>query len=445
MSDDLHTTGEAPEPQEYYTETVVEYVDNRRQRAALGIVVLLLFLLLIGVTYAVVRLTPGKGAPTGKADLPEGIEWVRSIYGWGSAPDQALRTPTDVAIARDGTIWVVSGHEMIAGFNPDGSPKKAFKAEGAGSPEGIAVGPDGNLYVADFAGQLLAYSTDGELIDSWKVELPSEVDVRDGKIAVASAYGVAVFTFDDEMLLKLGGARGWAEDQFDLPHGIRLGDDGTLFVSDTQNRRVKAYGPDGRIKWISGEAPDRSKPGVADVRSGETSIGAQPFALPSGMTIDGNGRIVLVDPFKFRIAVLDPNTGEVVREKRADGSPGRQAFYGEYGAADGFFSYPTGIDYDPARDWFAVADTANNRVQIIRLPGSGGSIFAPILGAFRAPMLVCCIPWILLLVALGLALARRRRERELAEQAGAGPDAAASAVQAVASTADAAPRADEGA
>src|SRR5580698_9716947 len=36
--------------------------------------------------------------------------------------------------------------------------------------------------------------------------------------------------------------------------------------------------------------------------------------------------------------------------------------------------YPTGIAYDKTRDWFAVADTSNNRVQIIRLPGTGGGV-----------------------------------------------------------------------
>lgn len=426
MSD---TPIEASEPAEeggFYTETVVEYVDNRRQRALLGIALVVLFFLLLGMAYAVVRLTPGTGAPTGKGDLPAGIKWVRSIYGWGDSPEEALRTPTDVAIAEDGTIWVVSGHETIAGFNPDGTPKKVFRAEGAASPEGIAVGPDGNLYVADFGGQILAYSTEGELLDKWAVELPSELDVRDGKIAVAAAKGIAVFTFDDEMLLKLGGTRGWGDEQFDLPHGIRIAEDGTIYVADTQNRRVKAYTPEGRIKWISGEAPDRSKPGVADVRSSETSIGAQPFLLPSGMTIDGNGRIVLVDPFKFRIAVLDPKTGEVWKETRKDGTPGRSAFYGDYGAADGFFAYPTGIDYDKTRDWFAVADTANNRVQIVRIPGSGGSPLAPLIGAFRVPMCVFCIPWVLLLVAVVIAAMRRKRARELApDEVDAGTLAAA--------------------
>jgi len=396
----------------YYTESVVEYVDNRRQRAVLGILVLILFLLLLGLAYAVLRLTPGEGSPTGEGDLPSGITWVRSIYGWGVGPDEALVAPTDVAIAEDGSIWAVSQHRLIAGFNPDGTSKKVIRPENVVSLEGIAIGEDGNIYVTDFGGQVVSFTPDGEPLETYRVELPNELDVRDSKIAVAAAKGIAVFTRDDEILLKLGGTRGWGDEQFDLPHGIRLADDGTIFVSDTQNRRVKAYDADGRIKWISGEAPDRSQPGVADVRSSETSIGEQPFSLPSGMTLDGNGRLVLVDPFKFRIAVLDSETGEVAREIGEGGKQGRQAFYGEYGQADGFFAYPTGIDYDEARDWFAVADTYNNRIQILRIPGSGGSALAPVIGGFRPPMCIFCIPLILLIIAAGLAVARRRRAGE---------------------------------
>jgi len=399
--------------EQYYTETVVEYVDNRRQRVILATILVILFLLLIGAMYAVAQLTAGKGAPQSSEGLPRGIKWVRSIYGWGNAQTQRLNAPTDVAIGPDGTIWVVSGHRTIAGFNPDGSAKKVFDPKNTASLEGITVGDNGNLYVTDFGGQLLEYTTDGRQVDQWKVELANEVDVRDGKIAVAAGEGIAVFTDDDsEVLFKLGGIRGWDEEQFDLPHGIVFGPDGTLYVSDTQNRRVKAYSANGRLLWVLGEAPDRSQPGAADVRSNAASMSANPFLLPSGITMDGSGRLVLVDPFRFRIAVVDPKTKKIAREPRSDGKTGREAFYGDQGAADGFFNYPTGIAYDKNRDWFAVADTFNNRVQIVRIPGSGGSVFAPYVGAFRPPMCILCLPWLLLLVAAIVLASRRRKQRE---------------------------------
>lgn len=407
------TTPAAEEPR--HAESVVRHTGHQRQRVTLGILLVVLFLLLVGAGYAVLRLSQDKGDPQGESELPQGVNWIRSIDGWGSRSDQSLRAPTDVAIARDGTIWVVSGHNTVAGFNPDGSPKKVIRPRNTTSIEAVAVGDNGNVFVTDFGGQVLELDpASGNTVNQWKVELPQEIDVDGDKIAVSTSAGIAVIAqSDSKVILQIGGERGGGEGQFDLPHGIAIADDGKIYVSDSQNRRVKAFSSTGRPLWTLGDAPDRSQPGGAAVRTQGDTMTAAPFMLPSGLTFDGKGRLVVVDPFKFRVAIVDPDTGKIVREEGEDGKPGRLAFYGEQGAGDGFFNYPTGIDYDARRDWFAVADTANNRVQIFRLPDTGGSLFAPLIGAFRLPMCIFCIPWILLLIALIVALARRRREREL--------------------------------
>jgi sugar lactone lactonase YvrE len=397
-----------------YTETIVEYADNRRQRAVLGILLVILFLLLLGAAYSVYVLTPGKGAPTGKAALPKGITWVRSIYGWGNRPAEQLRTPTDVAIADDGTIWVVSGHDTISGYAPDGTAKRVIKPKNTASIETIAVGDDGNLYVADFGGQVLEFSPNGKFLDKWNVDQPQGVYVSGDKIAVSASKGIAVFTHNDsKIIVQAGGTRGWGKDQFDLPHGILMAPDGTIYVADTQNRRIKALSSKGRNLWMLGEAPDRSQPGVADVRSKDSSISASTFLLPAGLTLDGKGRIAVVDPFRFNVTFVDPKTHQIAREPGSNGKAGKKAVYGEMGEGDGFFANPTGIDYDKTRDWFAIADTLNNRVQIVRFPGTGGSAIAPLIGGFRWPMCIFCLPFILLLLAIILAAMRRRRARDL--------------------------------
>jgi sugar lactone lactonase YvrE len=250
----------------------------------------------------------------------------------------------------------------------------------------------------------MAFSPDGKLLATYRVQLPNEVDVRDGKIAVAAANGVAVFTADDRILAQFG-TRGRGEDQFDLPHGIALAQDGNIYVSDTHNRRVRAYTPSGRLIWSLGEG---ARGDNKDWRSVETS---GTFELPAGMTIDGAGRIVLVDPFKFEIIAVDAKTGKVAR------ADGKLARYGDFGQADGMFNFPTGIAYDRTRDWFVVADTQNNRLQIVRLPGSGGSIVAPLMSSFSPPMLVCFLPLLLLLIAAIVMVMRRRREL-MSEQPG---------------------------
>jgi sugar lactone lactonase YvrE len=394
-----------------YTEQVIEYVDNRRQRAVLIALLILLFLLLLGVAYWVFALTRPAGQPT-KSQLPSGMTWVRSIYGWGNKPDQALASPSDVAMGPDGTIWTISGHHEIIGFNPDGSAKRVIYPKVGVSLEGIAVAENGDLFIADFGGMVYQFKPDGTLVSSWKVQLPNEVDVRGGKIAVAAANGVAVFTADDKILAQWG-SRGSGNDQFDLPHGILLGPDGAIYVSDTHNRRVRAFSSAGRMTWSAGTGPRAAS---QDWRSPDASSSL--FELPSGLTMDGAGRLVVVDPFKFQVIVLDAKTGKQARE---NGDTGKLAVYGDYGLEDGLFAYPTGIAYDKTRDWFAVADTGNNRIQIIRIPGSGGSRLAPLIGGFRWPMCIFCLPLILLLIAAIVAATRRRRERLLEETAPEAP------------------------
>ena len=398
-----------------YVETVVEYSDNRRLRAVLGIILVIAFLALLGLGFMVARLTRGAAAPAA-AEIPSGMEWVRSIYGWGDSPDEALVTPTDVDIAPDGTIWAVTGHDTLAGFNPDGTVRKVIRPEGVASLETIAIADSGDLYVSDYGGQVLQFSPEGKQLDKWSVQLPQGVDVTDGgQIAVSSNAGVAVFTPDGKILSKWG-TRGSGEDQFDIPHAILLGEDGKLFVADTQNRRVRAFTPQGRLIWSTGITPNRSQEGSGDFRNPENTKGA--FAIPSGLAFNGKGQIAVVDPFKFSITVLDAATGKIVKLTGKDGKPGRSAVFGDYGQADGLFAYPTGVAYDRSRDWFAVADTANNRVQILRLPESGGSPAALLVGAFRPPMLIFGLPLLLLLVAVILALARRRKKRQFDREGG---------------------------
>jgi len=133
-----------------------------------------------------------------------------------------------------------------------------------------------------------------------------------------------------------------------------------------------------------------------DAEEGEFPV----FQLPVGMTIDGNGRLVVLDAFDFQMVVLDPS-----REGRL------VARYGDFGVEDGKFVYPTGIDYDPERDWFVVADTSNDRAQVIRIPDSGGDLLGAARRAWATPLRLCALPLILLLVALGVMIARAKRRK----------------------------------
>lgn len=400
----------AAEDDDYYEEMTVEYVDNGRRRATLAIVLAVLVLLLAGFGYVAAKLIRPTSGPTA-AELPKGISWVRSIYSWGPSTADTVVSPTAAAISSDGTIWTLAQKRYIVGFSPSGQVRRVIAPEQGGAPgqvsslEGLSIGDDGSIYVADFGNNVIdVYSPAGVLLRSWGVQLPTAVDVKGNKVAVAAANGIGLFDTQGTLIAKWG-SRGKGDGQVDLPHGIVIGTDGNIYVSDSQNRRVVAYSQSGKLLWMRADPRLTSKSlGSTNVKVPKVDGVDQGLILPAGITQDSAGRLVLVDPFSFQIVVLDPKRkGQIV------------ARYGEDGPEDGRFAYPTGIAYDAARDWFVIADTTNDRLQIIRIPGTGGSVAGRTIKSLTdTPIWVCSIPLLMLLLSVFL-LARGRRHEEPAD------------------------------
>ncbi len=375
--------------------------DTKRLRIILSLILVVLAFLLAGVgyyLYTIVNPVGGPGGDDGAGD--DGLVWVRSIYGWGDDEANQLVRPTDTAIGPDGTIWIAEGrNDRVLGYSPSGELRQFIhfgprdsSPQALNRPDAVDVDDDGNVYIANLIGEKISVATpDNALVREFSVPAPLEVTVGDEFIVVGSKFGVGIHDLEGKEILILG-AKGAGEAEFDGPRGIVIGDDGTIYVTELHNRRLKAYTRDGALKYVSQLPGKPERPGEPT-----TTVDVQ---LPAGMTIDGQDRLVYVDPFAFTINVVDPEDGSVI------------ASYGEFGERDGRFFYPTGISYDPARDWFAVADTNNDRVQIVRIPGSGAN---PLLSAgmrlLSTPLVLCCFPLILLLIAVGVLVWRRRRGR----------------------------------
>lgn len=366
----------------------------RRTRVALSVILVALVLMLCGVGALVVRLATPTGAP-GSDETPEGLSWVRSIYGWGKVESQQLSGPSDVGIGPDGTIWVADAKRFqIVGFTPSGTYKSIIKDDADQIfPQAFDVSEDNEIYVCDFAkGRVVVFTADGAKVREWEIPTPMEIAVRGDRVVVTSRAGAALFDKKGE-LISLWGSKGAGEDQFDVVRGVAIGPDGTIYLSDTQNHRVKAYDEKGELKWVYPSAEDFAA-------MDKDKALKKPYQIPAGMTFDAAGRLLLVDPFEFTIDQVDTKTGK------------RLNTWGEYGESDGKFAYPTSLDYDPSRDWFAVADTANNRVQIVQIEGSGGGILQTARRSANGQLWVCSIPLVLLVLALITALlARRRKQR----------------------------------
>lgn len=108
-----------------------------------------------------------------------------------------------------GIISLVAGTPNEAGYEGDGGPATEAKLD---TPSDVAVGPDGSIIVADTMNNAV------------------RVIAPDGIITTLAGTGEFGFAGDggpaDEALL-------------DRPYGVTVGDDGTVYVADTHNHRIR--------------------------------------------------------------------------------------------------------------------------------------------------------------------------------------------------------------
>ncbi len=391
-----------------------------RMRAVLGVVLFVMVLLLGAMGYFFVKvLVPGGAPAQTRSDGRSGLQWVRSLYGFGPARDEQLLAPTSVAIAPNGTVFATDPQRgRIMAFRPDGSFLRLIHTGRGGSgkgqmlrPEGLATDRAGNLYVSDPMNQkILVFDTAGRFVREWPVPNVIGIDVQANRLLAYAGGTVVLYTLEGEKTGTIGRAGRGPGDTLMAAYGV-TGDANDVYVADSHNGAIKAFANDGRLLWATTD-PSSSR---ARESTSATEAAEPVLQLPQDLAIDGARRIVAVDAFTFKLVVLDARTGRI-------GST-----YGDVGSGEGEFGYPTGIAYDPARDWFAVADTANDRIQIVRIPGSGGGAAQAVVRALTSPLRLCAVPLILLLIAAAIlsASVRARRREELRQSlAKDGADAA---------------------
>lgn len=387
-------------------------VRSRRGRRILTLVLIVL-LLTLGLAVSIfVRLV---GVPsTGRVRVETGgLQWVRSIYGMSNAVEDQLDAAQMATPDTDGSLWITDGvHRSLLRFTPNGEYVEAITGpEDAPlvSPSRLTIGPDGLFYVCETLNDTIrVLDADGNEAGSFNIPQPVSVAVSDDRVVVGAVSGFAIFDSNRE-LIKVIGARGQGDAEFDYVHGIAIGEDGTIFVSDSYNNRLSAYDKDGKRLWMirTGKPSNGAEMVDGALTVGEATdavlSGDDALQLPLGLTLDGAGRIVVIDMFDCTLAVFEPDGTYVGK-------------YGAVGADDGQFFYPTSIDYDTDRDWFLVADTLNNRVQIVRIPGSSGSGGAgeAVRRALTGPLRACVPPFILLIIALTISLFIRARRKKQA-------------------------------
>lgn len=192
-----------------------------------------------------------------------------------------------------GFIHTIAG-TGVAGYTGDGGPASAATFN---QPSDVAVGPDGSIYVADTYNHAV------------------RVIKPDGTIDTFAGTGVRGFAGD-------GGPADQA--QLDRPYGVGVGPDGTVYIADTHNHRIRR---------VTSTLPDDFDPNpVEDVDAEIIPCTGQPGSIctyigtgQKGKNGDGHNRLetILYWPIDMefapngRVILLDWNN-HLVREVLPD-------------------------------------------------------------------------------------------------------------------------------
>ncbi|NPA91417.1 MAG: TIGR03663 family protein [Chloroflexi bacterium] len=274
--------------------------------------------------------------------------------GPGSGPGQFMY-PRNVALGPDGSIYVAdSGNHRIVKFDPQGQYLLAWGQKGQGpgefnEPWGIAVDKDGFVYVADtWNHRVQKFDSSGAFITQWGYAAmtggqltepgaffgPRAVAIgKDGNIYVTDTGNkrVQVFTPEGKFVAQYGGA-GVEPGQFDEPVGIAVDGDGYFYVADTWNQRVQVFDP--KFTFVRAWPVDGWY---------SESVVNKPY-----IAVDGKRRVYVTDPENYRVIVFDA-TGQAL------------AVFGQYGTDMSSFGLPNGIAID-AQGYIYVADADNHRI-----------------------------------------------------------------------------------
>ena len=188
-------------------------------------------------------------------------------------------------------------------------------------PRGMAVGPDGSLYV----------------IDSQN----ARVSIFDPQGKFVTTFGTPSTTDPNSQAVPPGGT-------FREPWGIAVGQDGKIYVADTWNHRVQVFDSKGTLlkMWGVYEQLPPGQPGKPDG-----------FWGPRDIAVDNQSNVYVADTGNKRIRVFDSN-GKYLHD------------IGQGGAGVGQLNEPVGLAINPETNELFVADTWNRRIEVYALDGT---------------------------------------------------------------------------
>jgi DNA-binding beta-propeller fold protein YncE len=276
---------------------------------------------------------------------------VATLAGDGAPGDQdnaqahhaRFHDPFGVAVDKLGNVYLTDA----------GASNRVRKLTPGGGVSTLAGGAEGH---ADGAGAAASFNTPSALAVDEAGNLYA-ADTGNNRVRKITPEGVVSTLAGD-------GTRGFrdgpaAAARFDAPVGVAVGRDGTVFVADTYNDRVRAVMPAGEVKTIAGG----DRPGYAD---GAGTNGAL-FDTPCAVAFAADGSLVVADTGNGRLRRIAPD-GQVttINFGSAERPDSRLAAPAGLAATHDGFLYVT--ELEGGRVWQLAPD---NRLHLVAGLGAG--------------------------------------------------------------------------
>lgn len=227
-----------------------------------------------------------------------------------------------IAVDKIGNVYA-SQESTIFKISPAGAVT-TFISTSPFQPWGLAVDDSGNCYVSDTSSHKLYRITPSGVMNF--MAGAGAADSDDGMGAAAS---------------------------FDLPIGVAVDRDGTVYVADRNNHKIRKVTSGGLVTTLAG----------AGAGSANGTGAAARFRNPNGVALDGGGNLYVADTLNHIIRKITP-AGEVTRlagVPRVSGST-------EGSVATARFNSPEAVAVDAVGNVY-VADTSNRKIRKISTLG----------------------------------------------------------------------------
>lgn len=212
----------------------------------------------------------------------------------------------------------------VAGSGRQGNKEGAAEEAEFVYPTGVAVAPDGSLYVADRGAHRIKRVT------------PTGI--------VMIVAGTGEPGYHDSLAYF---------SKFNQPMTVAADNGGNVYVADAGSHTIRRIGSDGHVMTVAGSGEPGDRDGLREEAQ---------FYWPTGVSVDIEGNLIVSDSKNHRIRKILLPQGRV----------STLAGSGQPGDIDGMglsagFDFPTGIGIDTAGNIY-IADSANHRIRAIH-PG----------------------------------------------------------------------------